>query len=212
MLVHPWDAAGDLEEARAFLLAQGFGQLIAAGRGRDVAVVVPTQYSLDGDDILLHLARPNPIWPAIEENPMVLLSVAGDWAFVPSRWKAVGDEDPALGIPTTYYAAVQVTARAEIVDEVGGVGGVGGKAAILRLQQGDVDPGGGWVDPAEHGRTLAGIRGLRLHVTDVRGKFKYGGNVDEEHRLAVAALLAERDGPGDRAARAHLLRRLAGER
>ena len=30
------------------------------------------------------------------ENPTVLLAVAGDWAFVPSAWKAVGDEDPAL--------------------------------------------------------------------------------------------------------------------
>jgi transcriptional regulator len=40
------------------------------------------------------------------------------------------------------------------------------------------------------------------------GKFKYGGNVDAAHRTAVADRLVERDGPGDRAARRHLLRRL----
>ena len=205
MLVHPWDAARGGDEAREFLAAQGFGQLVASGRGRDVAVVVPTQYTLDGDDVVLHLARPNPVWPAIDENPFVLLSVAGDWSFVPSAWKAVGDDDPALGIPTTYYAAVQLTARAEIVDDADG------KAAILRLQQGSLDPAGGWVDPAEHGRVLAGIRGLRLQVTDVRAKFKYGGNVDAEHRLAVAQRLADRGAPGDFAARRHLLRRLAAE-
>lgn len=203
MLVHPWDASTDATEARDFLASHGFGQLVAAGRGRPVPVVVPTQYLLDGDDtVLLHLARPNPVWAAVEENATVLLAVAGDWAFVPSAWKAVGAEDPALGIPTTYYASVQLTAQAEVVDDDAA------KAEILRRQQAGLDPGGAWVDPALHGRLLASIRGLRLHVTDVRAKFKYGGNVDREHRLAVAALLAERDGPGDAAARRHLLRRL----
>ena len=205
MLVHPWDAAQDADEARQFLAVQGFGQLIASGHGRPVAVVVPTQYALDAADVVLHLARPNPVWAAIDENPTVLLAVAGDWSFVPSAWKAIGDEDPALGIPTTYYAAVQLTARAEVVDDPEG------KAAILRLQQGALDPDGGWVDPVEHGRTLAGIRGIRLHVSDVRAKFKYGGNVDAEHRLAVADRLQARGAPGDRAARGHLLRRLGTE-
>ena len=206
MLVHPWDASTDAEEARDFLRSQGFGQLIAAGRGRAVPVVVPTQYLLDGDrEVLLHLARPNPVWAAVEENATVLLAVAGDWAFIPSAWKAVGTEDPATGVPTTYYAAVQVTAQAEVVDDDAG------KSEILRRQQAAADPDGGWVDPAEHGRLLTGIRGLRLHVTDVRAKFKYGGNVDWDHRVAVAQRLAERGAPGDQAARGHLLRRLGAQ-
>ena len=46
-----------------------------------------------------------------------MLSVAGDWAFIPSEWKAIGGEDPALGIPTTYYAAVQLKGHAEIRDD-----------------------------------------------------------------------------------------------
>ena len=85
MLVHPWDASSGDDEWRAFVVSQGFGQLIACGRDREVPVVVPTQFLLDGDDVLLHLARPNPIWQAIEENPAVLLSVAGDWAYVACR-------------------------------------------------------------------------------------------------------------------------------
>jgi len=120
MLIHPWDA-GDVEEAWSFVGAQGFGQLIAAGRDRDVPVVVATQYVLTGGGsqrhVLLHLARPNPIWAAIAENPRVVLAVAGDWAYLPSAWKAVGDEDPALGIPTTYYAAVQLVGDAAVLDD-----------------------------------------------------------------------------------------------
>ncbi len=202
MLVHRWDAAVDDHEWRSFLLAQGFGHLVAAGRGRDVPIVVPTQFVLDGDDVLLHLARPNPVWAAIDENPLVVLSVAGDWAFVPSAWKAIGDEDPRLGIPTTYYGAVQVTARAEVIDEPAEV------AAVLRRQLQVLQPDIDVVDPVEHGPKLGQIRGLRLEPTDVKAKFKYGGNVDEAHRRAVADELAHRDGPGDAAARAHLLRRL----
>jgi transcriptional regulator len=201
MLVHPWDATEGDEEWRAFVAAQAFGQLIAGGRERNVPVVVPTQYVLEPDEVLLHLARPNPIWRAIDENSTVLLSVAGDWAFVPSAWKAIGDEDPALGIPTTYYAAVQLRCQATVVDDDEG------KLAILRRQLEALEPGSGHADPAVHERKLPGIRGLRLAIGEVTGKFKYGGNVDEAHRRAVAERLASRGGPGDGAARAHLERR-----
>lgn len=207
MLVHPWDAPLGDDEVWAFVRTQGFGHLIAPGR-RDLPVVVPTQFVLDGSvggaspDVLLHLARPNPIWAAIEERPLVVLSIAGDWAYVPSAWKAVGDEDPALGIPTTYYAAAQLVAEAVVVDDEEG------KLAILRAQLSSYEPDVAHADPQVHLRRLPGIRGIRLRVREMTGKFKYGGNVDVTHRQAVAARLAERGGPGDAAAREHLMRRL----
>lgn len=202
MLIHPWDAGASEDEWTAFVRAQGFGHLVAAGRGRDVPVVVPTQFVLaTPEEVLLHLARPNPIWSALEENPAVLLSVAGDWAYVPAAWKAIGDEDPRLGVPTTYYAAVQLIADAAVIDDADG------KAAILREQLGSTEPGSGAADPLEHGKRLNSIRGLRLAVREVRAKFKYGGNVDDAHRAAVAQHLAQRAGPGDAAALTHLRRR-----
>jgi transcriptional regulator len=202
VLIHPWDAGLSEDEWVAFVRAQGFGHLVAAGRGRDVPVVVPTQFVLaSADEIVLHLARPNPIWTALDENPAAVLSVAGDWAYIPAAWKAIGEEEPRLGVPTTYYAAVQLVADATVVDDDEG------KAAILRIQLGSTEPGSGAADPLEHGRRLAGIRGLRLAVRDVRAKFKYGGNVDDAHRTAVAERLGERAGPGDAAALDHLRRR-----
>jgi transcriptional regulator len=201
MLVHPWDAGHDENEWREFVTTQGFGQLVATGRGRDTAVVVPTQFLLVADEVMLHLARPNPVWAAIEENPVVVLSVAGDWSYIPSAWKSIGDEDPALGIPTTYYAAVQLRCRADVLDDADG------KLAVLRAQLRQHQPDVAVADPQVHSRRLAGIRGLRLRIEEVTAKFKYGGNVDIEHRSAVADRLAERGGPGDAAARRHLLRR-----
>ena len=210
VLVHPWDAPAGDDEVWSFVRAQGFGHLIAPG-SRELPVVVPTQFVLDeagggAPDVLLHLARPNPVWQALDERPTVLLSIAGDWAYVPSAWKAVGDEDPALGIPTTYYAAVQLVTEATVVDDEQG------KLAILRAQLAALEPEVAHADPEVHLRRLPGIRGIRLRVRQVTGKFKYGGNVDVTHRTAVAHHLGERNGPGDRAALAHLLRRVDAER
>jgi transcriptional regulator len=202
MLIHPWDAGRSDDEWIAFVRNQGFGHLVASGRERELAVVVPTQFALvSAELVLMHLARPNPIWAALAENPAVLLSIAGDWAYIPAAWKAIGDEDPRMGVPTTYYAAVQLIATAQVVDDEAG------KAEILRAQLGVTEPGSGAADPAEHGRRLAGIRGLRLTIREVRAKFKYGGNVDDAHRAEVAERLRERGGPGDSAALTHLRRR-----
>ena len=208
MLVHPWDAPLDESETWSFVRAQGFGHLVAPGSGRELPVVVPTQYLVQAapeggrPGIVLHLARPNPIWAALEENPAVLLSVAGDWAYVPSAWKVIADEDPALGIPTTYYAAAQLTGTAAVVDDDEG------KLAILRAQLASYEPEIPHADPSVHVRRLPGIRGIRITVGGVVGKFKYGGNVDAAHRQSIASRLADRAGPGDAAARSHLLRRM----
>ena len=207
MLVHPWDAPLDDAEVLSFVRAQGFGHLVAPGR-REVPVVVPTQFVLAATDngggfpdVLLHLARPNPVWAALEENPLVVMSVAGDWAYVPSEWKTVGDEDPALGIPTTYYAAAQLVGEAAVLDSDDD------KLEVLRRQLAVLEPDVGHADPSVHQRRLSGIRAIRIAVRDVTAKFKYGGNVDAVHRAAVAERLGARSGPGDSAARAHLIRR-----
>ena len=195
MLIHRHDDGTDDEPRwRAFVEAQAFGHLVAPGRDRDVPVVVPTQFLLDDDVIRLHLAAMNPLLAAVEENPRVVLSIAGDWAYIPGRWKQIGDEDPRRGIPTTYYGAVQLTGDATVLDSPGEI------AATLSAQVGDLEPEADYVDPIEHGARLRTIRALEIVVTDVRAKFKYGGNVDEAHREAIAARLADRQGPGDAAA------------
>ena len=194
----------DDEEWRTFVAAQGFGHLVATGQHRPVAVVVPTQFVLDGDEVLCHVAAANPVLAALAERPVAVLSVAGDWAFVPSSWKAIDGEDPRLGIPTTYYAAVQLAGPVDVVEDPDEL------ATVLRRQLGALQPEVDVADPAvEHRRRLSAIRGLVLRVEDVTAKFKYGGNVDEAHRAAVLERLVARDGPGDAAAAAHVRRRLA---
>ena len=194
-----------------FRRVASFGHLVAPGDGatRDLPVVVPTQFVLEDRTVWLHLVRANPVFAALAENPRVVLSMAGDWAFIPSAWKAIDAEDPRLGIPTTYYGAVQLAGRATVHDERKPPGSV---AAILRRQLVRLQPDFAVADPAEaHAAKLRGILGISIAVEEVTAKFKYGGNVDETHRRVVMDRLRQRDGPGDRAAAEHVLRRLEPE-
>lgn len=205
-IAEPDSSLGE-QEWRGFVTDQGFGHLVAAGKGRDVPVVVPTQFVLDQDEIIVHLFGKNPIFEAIAEQPRVLLSVAGDWAFVPSAWKTIGDEDPLLGIPTTYYAAVQLEGNATVISDPPEV------AAILRRQLAAIQPGIEVADPLlAHEAELRTIRGLQIAVENVRAKFKFGGNVDTYHREAVIAALEHRGQPGDVAAARQTRRRIASGR
>ena len=204
MYVAPVDRARGEDEWRPFVEAQGFGHLVAPGAGLDYPVVVPTQFVLDGREVLVHFAGPNPVLEALLVNPRAVLSVAGDWAFIPSAWKVIGDEDPALGIPTTYYGAVQLRGRAEVRDQPEAV------AAVLRRQLAALQPDVPVADPLEaHPNKLRAIRAVVLAVEEVTAKFKYGGNVDADHRRAVIERLRQRGGPGDRAAAGHTERRLS---
>jgi transcriptional regulator len=118
MLVHPWDAPQDDDEWRGFLLRHDFGQLIAGGRDRDLPVVVPTHLLYEGGDtVWLHLARPNPVWEPLVEHPRAVLTVIGDYVYVPARWNANPGTDPAYGVPTSYYATVQVACDVRIIAE-----------------------------------------------------------------------------------------------
>ena len=207
MFIAPVDAAAGEGEWRPFVESHPFGHLVAPGGAtRDFPVVVPTQFVLSGSTVWLHLVRANPIFEALTESPRVVLSVADDWAFIPSSWKAIGNEDPALGIPTTYYGAVQLAGTAVVHDERTTPGAV---AAILRRQLHNFQPDVEVADPEEaHAAKLFGILGLEITVERVTAKFKYGGNVDAAHRRAVVARLRQRGGPGDDAAAEHVVRRL----
>ena len=200
MLVHPWDEAAE-DEWAGLLQGHAFGQLVTAATVDGYPVVVPTHFSYLPAErlVLLHLARPNPVWRALAQDPHVVLTVVADYAYVESAWNA-GREAPAeLGVPTSYYSAVQLRGTAEVVDEPDALAG------LLAHQLADLEPPGSRrrrpsTATESDRRLLPGIRGLRMTVAEVLAKAKYGGNKPVEHRLAVAERLEERGGPLDAAA------------
>ena len=175
-----------------------------------VPVVVPTQFVLDGDTVWLHLVRANPLFGALAENPRVAaqrgrrlglhpLVLEGDRRRGPGardpddllRRRAAGRDEPSCTTSATAPGSV---------------------AAILRRQLTALQPDVEVADPAEaHAAQAARDPGHRDHASsEVTAKFKYGGNVDERHRRAVADRLVRRGGPGDDAAAGHVVRRLGG--
>lgn len=202
VLIRPHDEPLSDDEWKAFLRDHDFGELIAPGRDRDLPVVVPAHFVYDGDrTAILHLAKPNPVWDALAERPRALLSVFGAYTYVAGHWN-----QGEYGVPTSYYAAVQLAGDVEVIDDPEGI------AAILASQLGHFQPEGMHA-PVEAGdnpyaKLFGAIRGIRLTVTDVRAKFKFGANRTEQHRRVVAEKLAERGRPLDLEARENLLRRL----
>jgi transcriptional regulator len=206
MLIHPWDAARDDSEWQQWLAVHDFGQLAVNGLPGEAPYVQPLHFLYDDGrgEVLTHLARPNPMWPALEANPDVVLSVVDDYVYAPGHWQAKPGTPSEHGTPTSYYAAVQLRCRAHLVDDPAE------KAELLNRLVDHFQPEGGSarvaVGEVPYGRMLAGLRGIRLEVVDVRAKFKYANHKPEVHER-VAAALTKRGGPRDAAARAHLARR-----
>ncbi|GGR35911.1 FMN-binding negative transcriptional regulator [Streptomyces roseolus] len=207
MFIQPWDAALDDAEWRTWIAdGHDFGILSVNGLPGNAPITVPTHFTVDGTALLIHLARPNPVWKTIEADPNVTLTVTGDYAFIPGPWRAKAGTEPTDGVPTSYYAAVQFTCQATVVDEPEA------KAELLRHQMAHFQPDGDHapveVDQPPYGRMLSGIRGLRLHVTEVRAKFTYDDHKPVEQRSDTARRLTERGAALDAPTAAQQLRRL----
>lgn len=81
MLIHPWDAAADNTEWERWLReGHDFGQLVVNGPPGQPPHVVPTHFIVEGSAMLVHLARPNPVWPALQDRPQVVMAVTDDYA------------------------------------------------------------------------------------------------------------------------------------
>jgi transcriptional regulator len=208
MLIHPWDAALDPAEWQDWLASTGhFGILAVSNRDPGQApIMVPTHFTLAGGQLLLHLARPNPVWPHLEAATQVRLAVIGDYAYIPTYWRAKAGGPDEDGVPTSYYTAVQFLCQPTVIDDPQG------KADILAAQLVSFQPEGrhATVAPkaAPYGRMLPGIRGIRLTVLSVEAKFKYDDHNPVQHRERVISHLQQRGHGLDAAAAAQQQRRL----
>jgi transcriptional regulator len=209
MLIHPWDATLGTAEWQEWLAhTDRFGVLAVNNVDpAEAPLLVPTHFTVAGDELLVHLARPNPVWRHLEAAGEVRLAVIGDYAYIPTYWRAKAGGPDEDGVPTSYYTAVQFACRPTLVDDPEG------KVEILTAQLGDFQPEGGHaavaVGEAPYGRMLRGIRGVRLAVLRVEAKFKYDDHNPVEHRERVISNLERRERGLDAGAAAQQRRRLA---
>ncbi|MFF4341072.1 FMN-binding negative transcriptional regulator [Kitasatospora sp. NPDC001540] len=204
MLIRGWDRGAEQEWHQWLAAGRDFGTL--AANGPDGPVLTPTHFLLDAEagEVLLHLSAANPLLAAVRADPHVTLAVTDDYAFAPGRWRG------APYTPTSYYASVQFSCTAELVEDPAR------KAALLNRQLAHFQPEqpADRVEPGDvYWAQLTAIRGLRLAVHRVRAKFKYDDKKPVELQGEVADRLAARHAatgnPQDSGARAQLLRRMA---
>jgi transcriptional regulator len=209
MLIHPWDAPTDVTEWQDWVATTDrFGVLAVNNLDpMQAPLLLPLHFTLAGDDLLVHLARPNPVWAHLEAAAEVRLAVTGDYAYIPTYWRAKAGGPDEDGVPTSYYSSVQFVCHPTVVDDPEG------KAQILAAQLADFQPEGRHapvaVGEAPYGRMLPGIRGIRLEVLRVEAKFKYDDANPVEHRQRVAGHLDERRHGLDTAAATQQRRRIA---
>ncbi len=209
MLIHPWDAALEAAEWQDWVGSTDRFGLLAVNNldPAQAPIVVPTHFAAAGDELLIHLARPNPAWPHLEAAAEVRLAVIGDYAYIPTYWRAKAGGPDEDGVPTSYYSAVQFVCRPTVVDDPQG------KAEILTAQLAAFQPEGRHAivapDAAPYGPMLPGIRGVRLTVLRVDAKFKYDDHKPVEHRERVIGRLEQRGHGLDAGAAAQQRRRLA---
>lgn len=208
MLIHPWDAALDDAEWQEWLASHECWGVLAVNNvdPAHAPLALPLHFAVAGNVLLMHLARPNPVWPHLAAAREVRLSVHGDYAYIPTYWRAKAGGSGEDGVPTSYYTAIQFVCRPTIVDDAEG------KVAILTAQLAAFQPEGRYAtvaaDEPPYGRMLRGIRGVRLEVLRVEAKFKYDDADPIEDRQRVVGHLEERNRGLDSAAAAQQLRRL----
>ena len=190
----------DRVSIREFICQHSFGQLISQVDGRPFVSHLPLLLSPDSDELLAHLARPNPQWQEIEGQE-ALVTFQGPHAYVSPSWYE------NAGVPTWNYQVVHIYARARVEQD---------HQAIARIVEQMTDTNEAvfkqpWNIQYPQGM-LKSIVGLRLEIIEYQAKFKLSQNratadqknVAEQYERSGMTSLARamREAQADRKAKA----------
>ncbi|MCG7573005.1 FMN-binding negative transcriptional regulator [Phaeobacter sp. CNT1-3] len=169
-----------------FAADQGFG-MVAVNGADGLPHLAHVPFLIEGDRVLFHLVRSNPIVRALKGGAMLRLAVRGAHGYISPDWYGVPDQ-----VPTWNYVAVQIDGRGQILDQ-------DLLPALLdRLSdrfEAALAPKPVWkmskMDPDALARMMRMIVPVEMQITDVTGTWKLSQNKDEAVRLAAADGVAE---------------------
>jgi transcriptional regulator len=172
-------------EVGAFLDSVATAELVTVGAdGYPVATLMP--FLRDGDRVLMHMARGNAHWQAIEPGTPALAIVAGAQAYVSPAWYATKREHGRV-VPTWNYSAVHLVGTVTVHDDPEWV-----RRAVTRLtDRHELPRDEPWAvtdAPATYiDKQLRAIVGLEMTVERVEAKAKLSQNRSEADRTGVVA-------------------------
>jgi transcriptional regulator len=147
--------------------------------GEPIATHIPVL--MEGDHLVGHVARPNPVWRAIAGGAKALVIFHGPHAYVSPSWYSA----PQGEVPTWNYGAIHVTGRGVVFEDRERL-----QALVDRLTA-HFDPAGfrvSWEDRRVSG-LLAGIVGIEIAMDRVEAKAKLNQNKTLEDRRRVVQAL-----------------------
>ena len=186
--VFRWD---DRAAMLALVASRAFATVIGTVDARPMAALVPVL--VEGDRLILHLSRANPLVAALPQR--VLVVVGGPDAYVSPDWYAEPDQ-----VPTWNYLAVEIEGELVPTDDAM-------LLEILRRQSAAFEariPGKPpWqpeqMTPAVLAAKLRGIVGATLTIETLRGTCKLSQNKSSADRAGVIAALEASGRAADRA-------------
>lgn len=185
----------DSDVLTALIDEHPFGLLTSVGADGPLATHLPfIRVERDGGSFLSgHVARANPHWRALAEDPRVRVVFSGPHSYVSPTWYGPSDL-----VPTWNYVAVHVTGTTRLIHDT---------AALHRLvddlsttfEAGQPVP---WsmdriAEPAVSAM-LRAIVGIEIEVTDVVGVRKLSQNRADSHREGVIRALTTSEREDDR--------------
>ena len=180
MYVPHFNALDDHAEITRLVEAVGSVELITTGPdGYPLATLLPVVW--DEGRLILHMAKANPHWRAITEDPAgtpALAVVTGPQAYVSPTWYAAKAEHGRV-VPTWNYSAVQFTGRARRRPDAAWI-----LDAVTRLTaQNEAHRERPWSPddaPATYvEKQLRAIVGIELVIEKVEAKAKLSQNRDD---------------------------------
>lgn len=170
--------------------AHPLGLLISNGAEGPVANAIP--FLLDAQigtkgRLRAHLAKANPQWRQLAENPAspVLVVFQGADAYVTPSWYETKRETGKV-VPTWNYAIVQVRGTVKVIEDQAWLAQQ--IAELTASQEGSREAPWAVTDaPAGFIQSqIKGIIGLEIEITDISGKWKVSQNRPVADRVGVA--------------------------
>jgi transcriptional regulator len=176
----------DHSDAIAFMRANPFAILISSTDDGPFATHLPVFIQQEGDRLVIrgHVAKANPHWRYLEQNPACMTIFHGPHAYV-SATNYVTREN----VPTWNYGAVHVYGNAQTFASPEDLQGV------LHQLIGTFEPAyaeqWGSLSETYRERMLSHIVGLEIAVTKIEAKFKLSQNRTRDEQSNVIASLGK---------------------
>lgn len=174
------------QEVVDFLQEMTFGFLGTVGSD-GLCRVTPLNYVYGNGYFYFHGSRAGEKMKHLKSNPNVSFTVAKEYAIIPSYFT-----HPQLACPASaYFKSVMVRGHVEIVNDLQE------KAEALTLFMEKLQPEGGYepIDPGEqqYAGQLKAVALLRIVPEEIRAKFKFGQNLNNNNFDQVVQGLQERN-------------------